>query len=248
MQVERTTVLSKLQATYLGMMYAADAFTLPHHSHYSITSFNTNSTFDCRAIGAITVTVPTCWYLLQPDPNKGHGHGHEEGHGDHEGEEEHEEAHDSTEEEPAGKDEEAHDSTEDEPAEKADEATANMEKGESIGDEGNDAEASSDSDSNEDKGQETPDTSADDDDDEPKNFPHETDSGGDAEGVQFKGASKKVKEDDGQGDTRKHIPDAKGFNKKRIESKYGNRLGLDEEGDDKTKLTDKVRKLYDPGP
>lgn len=202
----------------------ADTFTLLHHSHYKIALFNTNSTFDCRAVGAIAVTVPTCWYLLQPDPNKGHGHGHGEGHGDHEGEEEHEETHEST---------------EDEPAEKDEEALVDEEKAESTGDDGNDARASDDSGSDEEKGQETPDTS--DDDDEPKNVPHETDSGGDVEGVQFKGASKMVKEDDDKGDTRKHIPDAKGFNKKRIESKYGNRLGVDEEGDDKTELTDRVR-------
>lgn len=220
---------------------AAEPFTLPHRSQYDITSSNTDTVFDFRAAGAIAVTVPTCWYLLQPDPNKGHRHGHGEGHGDHEGEEEHEEAHDSTEDEPAEKDEEAHDSTEDEPAEKDDEAPADKEKTESTGNEGKDAEASDDSSSDEDKEQETPDTS-DDDDDGPKNVPHETDSGGNVEGVQFKGASKAVKEDDGSFDTRKHIPDAKGGNKKRIESKYGHRLGLEEEGDDKT---DKVWNLYE---
>ncbi|KAL9118703.1 MAG: hypothetical protein Q9187_004750 [Circinaria calcarea] len=182
------------------------------------------------AAGAIAVTVPTCWYLLQPDPNKSHGHGHEEGHGEHDGGEEHEDVH-----------EEAHDITEDEQAEQNDEAPANDEQTESTGDEGNDAEAPS----NEDKGQETPDTS--DGDDEPKNVEHETDNGGDVEGVQFKGAAKLVNEDPGQGDVRKHIPDAKGGNKKRIESKYGNRLGLNEEGDDKSRLTDKAAASKTPG-
>ena len=50
---------------------------------------------------------------------------------------------------------------------------------------------------------------------------HETESGSHVEGVQFKGATKAGDEDGGQGDTRKHIPDAKGGSKKRIESHYG---------------------------
>lgn len=211
---------------------------LPHQSHCDITSCKANTLLNARAVGAIAVTVPTCWYLLQPDPNKGHGHGHEEGHGKHDGGEEHEDVHEEAREE-------AHDTTEDKEAEKDDDAPANDEQTESTGGEGNDPEAASKSESNEDKGQETPDTS--DDDEEPKNVEHETGDGGDVEGVQFKGAAKLVREDPEQGDVRKHIPDAKGFNKKRIESKYGNRLGLDEEGDDKNRLTDKVRSLYDPG-
>ena len=59
------------------------------------------------------------------------------------------------------------------------------------------------------------------------------------EGVQFKGATK----DGAAGDTRKHIPDAKGGNKKRIESDYGVRQGAaddepmrDAEGSPKDKV------------
>src|SRR4051794_11310428 len=33
------------------------------------------STNGRRAIGAVAVTVPTCWYLLQSGPEKSHGHG-----------------------------------------------------------------------------------------------------------------------------------------------------------------------------
>jgi hypothetical protein len=47
-----------------------------------------------RAIGAVAVTVPTCWYLLQQKPES-HGHGdhgdHGAGHGKEHGEERHEE-------------------------------------------------------------------------------------------------------------------------------------------------------------
>ena len=57
-------------------------------------------------------------------------------------------------------------------------------------------------------------------DEDSQNVAHETDSGKDVEGVQFKGATS------GGGDTRKHIPDAKGGNKKRIESDYGIRQGV----------------------
>ncbi len=57
------------------------------------------------------------------------------------------------------------------------------------------------------------------------NVPHETESGGDVEGVQFKGATK----DGAKGDTRKHLPDSKGGTKKRIESDYGVRQGTSDE-------------------
>lgn len=54
---------------------------------------------------------------------------------------------------------------------------------------------------------------------------HETQSGENIEGVQFKGATSGGTRDGEQGDTRKHIPDAKGGSKKRIESDYGMRQG-----------------------
>lgn len=102
--------------------------------------------------------------------------------------------------------------------------------------EGADSEKSEDSDGGEGEQQDTPDTS---DDESSKNEAHETGPGGDVEGVQFKGATK----DGATGDTRKHIPDAKGGNKKRIESDAGMRQGVaddeperDAEGSNKDKV------------
>ena len=54
---------------------------------------------------------------------------------------------------------------------------------------------------------------------------HEKEGGQDVEGVQFKGATSGGTREGEQGDTRKHIPDAKGYNKKRIESDYGRKQG-----------------------
>ena len=45
------------------------------------------------------------------------------------------------------------------------------------------------------------------------------------EGVQFKGATSGGTREGEQGDTRKLIPDAKGVNKRRIESHYGGKEG-----------------------
>lgn len=95
---------------------------------------------------------------------------------------------------------------------------------------------SEDSDSGEGEHQDTPDTS---DDESSIDKEHRTGPGGNVEGVQFKGATK-----DGQmGDVRKHIPDAKGGNKKRIESDAGIRQGVadnepmrDAEGSHKDKV------------
>jgi len=65
------------------------------------------------------------------------------------------------------------------------------------------------------------------------------------EGVQFKGATKAGDESNEQTDTRKHIPDPKGYNKLRIESDYGMRQGVSDEEDgtrdEDGKVKDKVR-------
>ena len=58
-----------------------------------------------------------------------------------------------------------------------------------------------------------------------ENAVHEKEGGQDVEGVQFKGATSGGTKEGEQGDTRKHIPDAKGFSKKRIESHYGGKEG-----------------------
>lgn len=149
------------------------------------------------------MTVPSVWYLLLP--RKKHGHGHDNDHGEHV---EHEETPEKKEEDEETSDVEA--SHEDEKSsESADDSVEEKE-----------VEDHDDGSISKDQEQETPDTSDDDDDESSKNVPHETESGGNVEGVQFKGMTK-----DGA-DTRKHIPDAKGYNKKRIESHYGQPQGV----------------------
>ena len=106
-------------------------------------------------------------------------------------------------------------------------------------DKSDDQSSSSDSEGEDQK--ETPDTS---DDEQPENVAHKTDSGANVEGVQFKGATSGGSREGEQGDTRLHIPDAKGGNKKRISSDYGNRQGVAQDDDSKAgTTTDKVRGL-----
>ena len=191
-----------------------------------------------RAIGSAVVTIPACIYLLQGSPDSGHGHGDE---GEEHAAEGHEEAGEESDQpaedkEPLGIDvvPDLRKGAADEDGEKTDEQ--NDEGGEEKTEDQSDGSSSD----GEDK-QETPDTS---DDEEPKNVAHEVDSGKNVEGVQFKGATSGGTRDGEQGDTRKHIPDAKGGNKKRIESDYGKRQGvaaednleLDEAGSIKDKV------------
>ena len=83
-------------------------------------------------------------------------------------------------------------------------------------------EDGSDDSASEGGGKNTPDTS---DDEGSESTVQEKEGGQDVEGVQFKGATSGGSEEGEQGDTRKHIPDAKGFSKKRIESHYGRKQG-----------------------
>ena len=195
-----------------------------------------NTLFISRAITSAVVTIPAAVYLLQSSPENGHGHSHEdEGHGEeHKGEHDEEESEvgatgatipdlrKSTSEDGEGKEGEA---------------------GEDGGENANESESEekpegqSDGSGSEGEPQvNTPDTS---DDERDQNVAHETDSGGNVEGVQFKGATSGGTREREQGDTRKHIPDAKGGNKKRIESDYGNRLGVVKE-DESDNTGDKV--------
>jgi hypothetical protein len=188
-------------------------------------------------------------YLLQPSPDSGHGHGHDadEQHGD-ESREEHDE-----EEAQAGEssDKPASDS---EPGDIIpDLRKSSSQKAEDAGKEGDEEgpeekaeDQSDDSGIEEEDQQDTPDTS---DDEQPKNVAHETENGGSVEGVKFKGATSGGTRDGEQDDTRKHIPDAKGGNKKRIESHYGKRQGVagddNLEPDENGRTKDKVcRNLY----
>ncbi|KAI9718118.1 MAG: hypothetical protein M1812_004376 [Candelaria pacifica] len=189
-------------------------------------------------VGSIAITLPTCAYLLQPSNDKGHGHGgHDENekHGE-EPEDLEESKEDSSEEsqEEGGVDEGG------EEVHKSDTNPENSdEKGESQPDSTDDSKPedsgkeegkSDESESGGEKSQGTAEVYKGDDE------PHEVESGRNVEGVQFKGAtsggSKEGKME--QGDTRKHIPDAKGGAKKRIESDYGMKQG----STDKVKDTD----------
>lgn len=155
-------------------------------------------------IGSIVFTVPSAWYLW-PEPRKSHGHGHDE-------HKEHEEGHEESEDHGEGQ------------------TSKNEEIGDGLvekrGEEDNDN--SDESESDRERETDTPETT----DDEDDNFPHETGGGGDVEGVQFKGATKGGTREGEQGDTRKHIPDPKGYSKKKIESDYGKPQGVAQDEDD----------------
>ena len=184
------------------------------HLHIFEHGDSLTSQFFCRAITSTVVTIPCLWYLIQPQLHKSeHGGGH--GHGEHEtheeGSEEHEEAKgkesDGEHEEGSGEDE----------GKTEPEGEGGSEDGDSSG-------------SSSEGGQDTPESS---DDENPGNTAHEKEGGGNVQGVQFKGSTSGGTKDGEQGDVRKHIPDAKGANKKRIESEYGNQLGeAEKEGQD----------------
>ena len=177
---------------------------MPYDTRY-IRNANQMLTSTRRAIASLVVTLPSVYYLMQPQierfqhPEK-HGHGGHGGHDEHGEEGEGDEEGGSSEGEESGEEKSGDkgESGEDEPSDKSD-------------DSGSDG-----------AGEDTPDTS---DDGSSENTAHEKEGGQDVEGVQFKGATSGGTRDGEQGDTRKHIPDAKGFNKKRIESDYGGKEG-----------------------
>ncbi len=181
----------------------------------------------CRAIASIGITVPSVYYLIQPQIERysgkkgGHGGHGEHGHGDSE-HDEHEEKH--AEESSEGGEE--GDSAEGEDSQKDADSEGGSEDGQEEGgsDEGpaeSDEEASPDG-SKGGANKSGPDTPSDKGSD---NTTHETAPGKKVEGVQFKGATSGGTRDGEQGDTRMHIPDAKGGSKKRIESHYGLKQG-----------------------
>lgn len=198
-----------------------------------------------RAIGAAVVTIPSCAYLLQSRAKIGHDHGHDEGvHNEHEGGQEGREeteggADSAPETAEGGKETEGEaDSAAETPEGGADGGNQTSESGAEK-----DGEGGGTSDDNGpgtgsgepprpdhsvyDAGQGTPDQPGD---EYPKSGGHVVESGGNVEGVRFKGAtSGGTKEGEGgrpeMDDTRKHIPDAKGGAKKRIESNYAKPQG-----------------------
>lgn len=207
------------QATFPGMSqncsYQAKHGNIKASNSNKIKITKSNLT---RAIGSATVTVPSIIYLLQPNPNKHHGHGHDEGkHEDQEGK-------DADKDKPEG---EAGDG----------EQAPGAENQEGENSEGTSDDRSTTSRSGEqprpdhtvyDAGQGTPETSGDED---PRAGAYEVDSGGNVEGVRFKGATSGGTKEGEQGDTRKHIPDAKGGAKKRIQSDYAKTQGVSQDDD-----------------
>lgn len=185
---------------------------------------------NARALGSFTVTTPAIYYLIAnaPEPVGDHGHGHDEG--DH-GEDKHGEKEESG--DLAGASAEGtEETTEEQDGENADgpnessEGTQENLENEGSKSEGDETSDGKSEDSGESLGHDTPDTEED---EEPKDTAREVDSSSEVEGVQFKGPTRHGE----VGDTRKHIPDAKGGAKKRIESDYGMRQGVKEDGEPK---------------
>ena len=165
----------------------------------------------CRAITSLVVTVPSIYYLSLPQIDR-YQHPEKYGHGGHDKHDEHSEE--------SNGDEEGGSS---EHGESGDEKTEDQGEGdEEESKEGEKDESNSDDSGSEGEDKDTPDTSND---EGSENTAHETGGGQNVEGVQFKGATSGGTREGEQGDTRKHIPDAKGFNKKRIESHYGGKEG-----------------------
>lgn len=180
-----------------------------------------------RIVGSLTFTIPSVAYLIQPQFKKGtedaHGHGHhnpDDKGGPVDDTEPGDMVPNLRKSESDDGDDQKDEDTEDKTEESSDESGSQSEEEQQDG---------------------TPDTSED---EEPQDTAHETDSGDNVEGVQFKGATSGGSREGEQGDTRKHIPDAKGGSKKRIESDYGRPQGVasddDLEKDESGKTMDKV--------
>lgn len=173
-----------------------------------------------RALGGSGALVVGLYILLPPQIERwnrpkgsghgGHGHGHDEHSGDSEG----------------GGEVEAHEGKES--GEKGDDEGA---EGQDESKEGGDESEQSDDSGNEGGEKDTPDTSGDEE--------NVVDSGKDVEGVQFKGPSN-AGPNKQQTDTRRSYPDAKGGNKKRIESHYGQKQGIAGDGEQDPKDKDLV--------
>ena len=165
----------------------------------------------CRAITSLVVTVPSVYYLSLPQIDR-YQHPEKYGHGGHHKHDEHGEEGTSDDEGGSSEHGESGDEKTEDQSEGGEEESKEGEK-----DDGNSDDSGSDG---EDK--DTPETS---DEEGSENTAHEKEGGQNVEGVQFKGATSGGTREGEQGDTRKHIPDAKGFNKKRIESHYGGKEG-----------------------
>ncbi len=152
----------------------------------------------------MAITLPSIYYLIQPQIERSQNP-EKHGHGGHDKHDEHGEEGGSSEGEASGE-----------------EKSEGQGSGEEESNEEEKDEDTSDDSVSEGGEKNTPDTS---DGEDSENTIHEKEGGQDVEGVQFKGATSGGTKEGEQGDTRKHIPDAKGFNKKRIESDYGGKEG-----------------------
>ncbi|MCJ1453949.1 hypothetical protein MMC28_004298 [Mycoblastus sanguinarius] len=166
------------------------------------------------AIGSLVVTLPSLYYLIQPQLQSKPEHGHGHGDGEHEEHEEHSEETEGV-EGGEGAASEEQESGEEKSGEQGSEGEEGSQRSENE-------DGKSDASSSEEWQEVTPETSNS---EEPENVSHEKEGGQNVDGVQFKGATSGGTKEGEQGDTRKHIPDAKGFNKKRIESDYGAKQG-----------------------
>ena len=178
------------------------------------------------------MTVPSVYYLIQPqlkkpsDDGHGHGHGAEHGSDDKGGPVEDTEHGDMVPDQHKNE-------TGDEDA--GDDQASSQDNGE------NKSEAESDDSDSENEADNQGDTPVSSDGEESQDTAHERDGGKNVEGVRFKGPTSGGTAEGEQGDTRKHIPDAKGGNKLRIESHYGKRLGEAASDDPESDDDDKVR-------
>ncbi|TKA64627.1 hypothetical protein B0A49_09017 [Cryomyces minteri] len=204
-------------------------------------------------IGSVVVTIPSCWYLLQPNPSSSHGHGDAHGDGKHGEHEDHEEddGHEESEGDEGVSEEQPEEQSEEHTEDSAPEKDAkddakedgkddSKDKGEDHSEKDDDSEDKSDDkekpqmQNDKNKSNVGPGPSQDNDETKTVETPENS---GSVEGVRFKGSTKAGNDDNSMGDTRQHIPDAKGGAKKRINSGYGIDLGRGsterEDGSDK---------------
>ncbi|MCJ1437914.1 hypothetical protein MMC27_007301 [Xylographa pallens] len=190
--------------------------------------------------GAIAVTVPSCWYLLQEGPAKPSHHepGNDESHEDFEAARKGTESTDGEEDEgeDGGKAGDGGEKTEDDGENSGEGGAAKSGSSDEDGEKSDDSPPSG----TDGEKQGSPDPSGNQD---PENTAHETEAGDDVEGVRGKGATK----DGPAGDTRKHIPDAKGYNKKRIESDYGHSQSPDKSEENEPDKGDKAATAKESG-
>ncbi|KAF2083996.1 hypothetical protein K490DRAFT_69256 [Saccharata proteae CBS 121410] len=173
-------------------------------------------------IGSIAFTVPALWYLLRPGESSHHGHAehHEEHHEEKEEEPQEEPQEESKEEIKEESKDESKDDSQDEPKSQEKGKISETEGKEQVNQSGDRKEMEKP------QNQGTPEGEA-----PTKDEEHVVDTPehkGSVEGVRFKGSTNQGGDDHSAPDTRKHIPDAKGGSKKRIESGYGVPIGADD--------------------